>query len=307
MLVSTPLSHIAALGSLAAMLLVGGTSVLSRPGAFDPAEVVRLLEAEKVTAAFFVPTQWTAICQVPGLSSRSLSLRTIGWGASPAPPATLAAISEIFPGLPLVATFGQTEMSPVTCVLDGADAVRKAGSVGRAVPTVAVRILDEDMHDVPDGEVGEIVYRGAPTMAGYWDNPAATAEAFAGGWFHSGDLVRRDDEGFIYVVDRKKDMIISGGENIYSAELEQVIGKHPLVRDVAVIGVPHPRWVETPLAVIEPADPGRPPMLDDIAAWCQQRLASYKKPTRLEIVDQLPRNPNGKTDKPALRARLAAG
>src|ERR1700678_2778148 len=141
-------------------------------------------------------------------------------------------------------------MSPVTCALDGADALRKIGSVGQPVATVSARIVDDDMTDVRPGEVGEIVYRGPTTMSGYWQNPAATAEAFRGGWFHSGDLVRAASEGFLYVVDRKKDMIITGGENVYCAEVENALAAHPAVVELAVIGAPDERWGETPAAIV---------------------------------------------------------
>jgi fatty-acyl-CoA synthase len=210
-------------------------------------------------------------------------------------------MAATFPGVANVATFGQTEMSPVTCVLDGDDALRKIGSVGRPVPANAVRIVDEEMNDVRQGEVGEIVYRGPNLMSGYWNKPEATAEAFEGGWFHSGDLVREDADGFLYVVDRKKDMIISGGENIYCAEVENVLAAHPAVADVAVVAAPHERWGETPVAVVVAADPAAPPTLDDLADWCRTRLASYKKPTQLLLLDALPRNASGKVLKPVLR------
>jgi acyl-CoA synthetase (AMP-forming)/AMP-acid ligase II len=201
-----------------------------------------------------------------------------------------------------VAVFGQTEMSPVTCMLDSRDARTKIGSVGRPVPTVVARIVDDAMNDVEPGQVGEIVYRGPNTMTGYWNNPEATAEVFEGGWFHSGDLVRADEDGFIYVVDRKKDMIISGGENIYCAEVENVLAGHPAIGEVAVIGAKHARWGQTPVAIVIPADPASPPTLDDLAAWCRGRLASYKKPTVLVVVDSLPRNASGKVLKHQLRA-----
>jgi fatty-acyl-CoA synthase len=160
------------------------------------------------------------------------------------------------------------------------------------------------MQDVPRGAVGEIVYRGPNVMRGYWNLPEATAEAFAGGWFHSGDLVREDEDGFLYVVDRKKDMIISGGENIYCAEVENVLAAHPGVADVAVVAAPHERWGETPVAVVVPADPQRPPTLDELTEWCRSRLASYKKPTRVLVADALPRNASGKVLKPVLRERV---
>ncbi|MFD0851791.1 AMP-binding protein, partial [Actinomadura adrarensis] len=178
------------------------------------------------------------------------ALRRISWGASVAPPSVLRAMADTFPGIPNYNMFGQTEMSSVTCALRGEDAVRKMGSVGQPVVNVEARIVDENMRDVPQGEVGEIVYRGPTVMREYWRRPEATAEAFEGGWFHSGDLCRMDSDGFIYVVDRKKDMIISGGENIYCAEVEAAIDSHPKVAEVAVLGAPHPRWVETPVAVV---------------------------------------------------------
>ncbi|MBL7549215.1 AMP-binding protein [Frankia sp. AgB1.9] len=304
-LVAAPLFHIAGVGALAPAMLTGGRAVIAPTGAFDPEAVIRLIATERVTSAFLVPTQWQAVCAVPGVRDLDLALRSMSWGASPAPASTLEAMASTFPAVANIAVFGQTEMSPVTCVLDGVDAPRKLGSIGKPVSTVAVRIVDEEMRDVPRGEVGEIVYRGPGLMAGYWRDPEATAAAYAGGWFHSGDLVREDDEGFLYVVDRKKDMIISGGENIYCAEVESAIAGHPKVRDVALIGVPHPRWVETPLAVIEPADPADPPTLDEILAWTKDRLASYKKPTAIQLVDLLPRNASGKIRKVDLRARFA--
>jgi acyl-CoA synthetase (AMP-forming)/AMP-acid ligase II len=194
-------------------------------------------------------------------------------------------------------------MSPVTTSLPSEDAIRKIGSVGKPVPTVAIRIVDDHMNDVATGEVGEIVYRGPTLMTGYWNNAKATAEAFAGGWFHSGDLVRQDDEGFIYVVDRKKDMIVSGGENIYSAEVENALAGQPGIADVAVIGARHERWGETPVAVVVPADPANPPTLDDLTDWLRDRLASYKKPTALVLLDELPRSAAGKVPKHELRAK----
>jgi fatty-acyl-CoA synthase len=156
------------------------------------------------------------------------------------------------------------------------------------------------------GEVGEIVYRGPGFMQGYWNKPERTAEATTGGWFHSGDLVREDDEGFIYIVDRAKDIIISGGENISSVEVEQAVSAHPKVSDASVIGIAHPTWVETPLAIIVPADPTDPPTLDEIRDFLKDRIASFKRPTQLEVVEELPRNASGKLQKHRLREQFAA-
>ena len=169
---------------------------------------------------------------------------------------------------------------------------------------MAARVVDDNMNDVPVGEVGEIVYRAPTLMAGYWNNPKATAEAFAGGWFHSGDLVRQDDEGYVWVVDRKKDMIISGGENIYCAEVENVLAGHPAIVEVAVIGRRDEKWGEVPVAVAAVTESGvTSPILTD-SSPNGSRGTSIRR--RLEIVDALPRNPAGKVLKTELRARFAA-
>ena len=304
-LCAAPIFHIAGVAKAIPAMTLGQTLVLLRPGPFDAAATLDLLESEHITDVFLVPTQWQSMCELPDVAERDLSLRAVTWGASPALPSTMEAMARCFPSVPATAVFGQTEMSPVTCVLDGEDATEKFGSVGRPVPTVDIRVVDDEMRDVEVGEVGEIVYRGPSLMAGYWNNPEATAEATRGGWFHSGDLVRQDEQGFVFVVDRKKDMIISGGENIYSSEIEDVIDAHPKVREVAVIGVPHPRWVETPLAVIVPHDVADPPSEQEVEDWCRQRLASYKKPGAIRVIDALPRNVTGKILKTELRERYA--
>jgi O-succinylbenzoate-CoA ligase len=300
-----PLFHIGGLNGILPYLILGGTSVMLPSGQFNAADVVDMLEREEITGCYFVPTQWKAICEVPGVRERKFKLRRISWGASVAPPSVLQAMADTFPGVPNYNAFGQTEMSSVTCVLKGDDAIRKMGSVGTAVPLVEAQIVDNDMKEVGGNEVGEIVYRGPTVLQEYWNKPEATAEAFAGGWFHSGDLCRRDEEGFIYVVDRKKDMIISGGENIYCAEVEAVIDAHPKVQEVAIIGVAHERWVETPRAVIVPVNPEDPPTEAEIIEWCRERLASYKKPTSVVVIDQLPRNASGKVLKTVLRKEHA--
>ncbi|WP_181781884.1 long-chain-fatty-acid--CoA ligase [Pseudonocardia pini] len=306
-LCASPMFHIAAIGGIAPLIATGGTTVIMPSGRFDPETMLDTLERERITHVFMVPAQWQAVVAVPEAGKRAAHLRVMCWGAAPATVTLLEAMAAAFPGVPNVCTFGQTEMSPVTTVLDGEDAVRKIGSVGRPVPAVSIRIVDDEMHDVPRGEVGEIVYRGPNLMQGYWNMPEATAEAFEGGWFHSGDLVREDEEGFLFVVDRKKDMIISGGENIYCAEVENVLAGHPAVADVAVVAAPHERWGETPVAVVVPTDPAAPPTLADLAEWCRPRLASYKKPTQLLVVEALPRNASGKVLKPVLRAQMSSG
>ena len=242
-------------------------------------------------------------CALPGLADRDLSrLRRLSWGAAPASTTLLRTMIDTFPQAQVITAFGQTECSPVTCLLRGEDSITKIGSIGTPMLNVEVRVVDDEMNDVPQGEVGEIVYRGPLVMRGYWNKPEETAAAFEGGWFHSGDLVRADEDGYMYVVDRKKDMIISGGENIYCAEVENVLAAHPKIGEVALIGVPDARYGEAPLAVVAPRDPADPPTAAEIIAFTRERLAAYKCPRDIELVDALPRNPSGKVLKTQLRA-----
>ncbi|ULP36997.2 fatty-acid--CoA ligase FadD5 [Mycolicibacterium rufum] len=310
--IGVPLFHIAGIGNMIPGLLLGRPTVVYPLGAFDPGELLDVLAAEQVTGIFLVPAQWQAVCAAQRAAPRDLKLRVLSWGAAPASDTLLREMADTFPGAQILAAFGQTEMSPVTCMLLGEDALRKLGSVGKVIPTVSARIVDDEMNDVPVGQVGEIVYRAPTLMTGYWNDPAATAEAFAGGWFHSGDLVRQDEEGYIWVVDRKKDMIISGGENIYCAEVENVLAGHPDIVEVAVIGRGHEKWGEIPVAVVVVRSSLRSSgeaalSLADLDEFLTARLARYKHPKALEIVEALPRNPAGKVLKTELRARFAAG
>lgn len=302
--VGVPLFHIAGIGNMLTGLLLGLPTVIYPLGAFDPEQLLDVLEAEKVTGIFLVPAQWQAVCTEQQARPRDLRLRVLSWGAAPAPDALLRQMSATFPETQILAAFGQTEMSPVTCMLLGEDAIAKRGSVGRVIPTVAARVVDQNMNDVPVGEVGEIVYRAPTLMSCYWNNPEATAEAFAGGWFHSGDLVRMDSDGYVWVVDRKKDMIISGGENIYCAELENVLASHPDIAEVAVIGRADEKWGEVPIAVAAVTNDDL--RIEDLGEFLTDRLARYKHPKALEIVDALPRNPAGKVLKTELRLRYGA-
>ncbi|WP_217640786.1 long-chain-fatty-acid--CoA ligase [Blastococcus tunisiensis] len=303
-----PLFHIAGLAGGLPPLLLGGTNVILRSGAFDPAETLDLMEREKVSSIFLVPAMWAAVLAVPGLADRDLShLRRVSWGAAPASTTLLRSLIDAFPQAEVVTAFGQTECSPVTCLLRGEDSVRKIGSVGTPILNVEVRVVDDALRDVPQGEVGEIVYRSPMVMTGYWNKPEETALAFEGGWFHSGDLVRQDEDGYFYVVDRKKDMIISGGENIYCAEVENVLAAHPKVSEVALIGVPDARYGEAPLAVVAPRDAADPPTPEELAAYCREKLARYKNPREYSVVGALPRNPSGKVLKTALRQEHSAG
>ncbi|MFE3100052.1 fatty-acid--CoA ligase FadD5 [Nocardia tengchongensis] len=303
---TSPLFHIAGLGSLTPYFMLGGTTVLHPLGAFDATEFLDAIEAEQATTAFCVPVQWQLICEEPTVKQRKLALRALCWGAAPASDTVLRAMADCFPDAFNVAVFGQTELSPITCVLEGKDALRKLGSVGLPIPTLQTRVVDDEMNDVAPGEIGEIVYRGPTLMQRYWNKPEATAEAFHGGWFHSGDLVRRDEEGFVYVVDRKKDMIISGGENIYCAEVENVLFAHPKIHEAAVVGRPHEKWGEVPVAVVALAAGIDELTLDELEPFLNESLARYKHPKHLVVVPELPRNASGKVVKVALRDRYSA-
>ncbi|AXN42331.1 Long-chain-fatty-acid--CoA ligase [Mycobacterium marinum] len=303
--IGVPFFHIAGIGNMLSGMLLGVPTVIYPLGAFSPGQLLDVLEAERVSGIFLVPAQWQAVCAEQQARPRELSLRVMSWGAAPAPDALLRQMSEVFPGTQIMAAFGQTEMSPVTCMLLGEDAIRKRGSVGKVIPTVSARVVDDEMNDVPIGQVGEIVYRAPTLMSGYWNNPEATAEAFAGGWFHSGDLVRMDEDGYVWVVDRKKDMIISGGENVYCAEVENVLASHPSIVEVAVIGRADEKWGEVPIAVAAVTKDHL--RIEDLGEYLTERLARYKHPKALEIVDALPRNPSGKVLKTELRLRYGVG
>lgn len=300
-----PLFHIGGINGILPFLYVGGRSVILPSTGFDAEESLRQLAEHSSTMCYFVPTQWKQICELSAVDDIDTSrLRKALWGASQSAPSMLELLTATFPNVGIVNAFGQTEMSSNTTFLGPEDAIRKMGSVGKPVINVEVRVVDEAMNDVPPGEVGEIVYRGPTVMKGYHDDQAATDEAFRGGWFHSGDLVRADEEGFLYVVDRKKDMIISGGENIYPAELEIVLDGHEAVQEVAVIGVPHPTWVETPIALVT-RRPGYHVEEEELVSYVRERVASYKKPARVLFVDELPRNAAGKLLKRDLREDFA--
>ena len=208
-------------------------------------------------------------------------------------------------GVSLLQGYGMTETSPGCVCLDAADAARKIGSSGKALLHAEVKIVDSTGRDVKPGEIGEIWVRGPNITPGYWNRPEANASSFTDGWLHTGDLAREDDEGFIYIVDRSKDMYISGGENVYPAEVEDALSQHPAILECAIIGVPDARWGETGLAVVALKAQATATEAD-ILAHCRERLAKYKCPAHIVFVEAIPRNATGKLDKPALRAQYAA-
>jgi fatty-acyl-CoA synthase len=295
-----PLYHCAQLHCfLTPDIWLGATSiVLPAP---DPAAMLASIEAERATKLFAPPTVWIALLRSPDFATRDLSsLRKGYYGAAIMPTEVLREIDRRLPDVSLFNFYGQTEMAPVATILRPEEQLRKLGSAGRAGLNVETRIVDDDDHPVPAGVVGEIVHRSPHAMTGYWNDPARSAEAFRHGWFHSGDLGVLDADGYLTVVDRKKDMIKTGGENVASREVEEVIYAHPAVAEVAVFGVPHPYWIEAVTAVVvpragQPADPG------EIQTWCRDRLAGFKVPKYVEIAAALPKNPSGKILKRELR------
>ena len=298
-----PMFHIGGLGvHTLPLLYVGGTSVIL--SSFDPAGTLKAMAESRVTVQFMVPAMWSALTQQPDFDSHDLSaLQFAMGGGSPVPLTVIDFMRER--GVPFSEGFGMTETAPLVSVLDSAHVASRAGSIGRVAVHVDARIVDADDRDVPADTVGELLVRGPNVFAGYWMRPEATAEAFRGGWFHTGDLGRMDSEGFITLVDRKKDMIISGGENVYPIEVEQVLFRHHAVRDAAVVGGPDDTWGERVVAVVV-ADPaaGAEPDGDELISWCRERLAHFKCPREVHIVTELPRNATGKLLKTELRRRF---
>jgi fatty-acyl-CoA synthase len=297
-----PLFHIGGLNVLTGPLIYkGATTIIDDQ--FEPRRALAAMAAHRVTAAFMVPAMWAALSRAPDFDSYDLTrLRTCLVGGAPCPLPVL----EFFQsrGFRFQEGFGMTETAPIVSVLAAEDVVRKNGSVGKPCIHVEVRVVDEADREVARGGVGELVVRAPNVMLGYWNRPDASAEALRGGWMHTGDLARVDEEGFVYIVDRKKDMIISGGENVYPAEVEQVLVRHPKVLEVAVIGLPDERWGETVAAVVA-CKPGESLALDELRAFCEGKLAHYKQPLALCPVDALPRNATGKVLKTELRERFA--
>ncbi len=305
-LVVAPLFHTAPLGCFTLRSLVrGGTSVVRR--SFDAAQTLADLVELRVNTFFAVPAMYTAIARLPGFASADLSgLRTAVVAGAPTPPALIAEYADR--GVVLQQAYGLTETLFSTC-LPAAKTRQKIGSVGVALPFTGIRLVEEDTGDelTEPGVRGEICMRGPTVTQGYWNNAAATAAAFdAGGWFHSGDVGYFDVDGFLYIVDRIKDMIIVGGDNVYLADVERVLVDFPRILDVAVVGVPDETWGERVVAVLSCPD-GVLPSLAEIRRFAEPHLASYKLPSRLHAIEAVPRNVMGKIDRNAIRVGLATG
>jgi len=280
-------------------IYVGATNVIT--GRPVPDNLLPLIARHRISSFFAPPTVWISLLRSPLFDATDLSsLRKGYYGASIMPVEVLRELAQRLPKVRLWNLYGQTEIAPLATMLGPEDQLRKPGSCGRAVLNVETRVVDDAMRDVAPGEVGEIVHRSPHLMLGYFHDDERTAAAFEGGWFHSGDLATLDAEGYITVVDRKKDMIKTAGENVASREVEEALYRLPQVSEVAVIGVPHPHWVEAVVAVVV-VKSGHSLTEAQLLAHCKATMASFKAPKGVVFVDVLPKNPSGKLLKRHLR------
>ncbi|ALG85474.1 acyl-CoA synthetase [Gordonia phthalatica] len=299
-LAGAPLFHIGALGIFSLPLLYGGgTTVVLET--FTPDAWLAAVERHRVTVAFAVPAMWAAIDAALAESETDLSSLRFGLcGGAPCPVVLIESLTRR--GVRFAEGFGLTETAPIACVLDIEDTVRFAGSVGKPALHVDLKVADAQGAEVPRGTIGELLVRGPNVFVGYWNKPEASAEALRDGWFFTGDLATCDDAGYYRIVDRKKDMIVSGGENVYASEVEQVMHRHPAVGEVAVIGIPDDKWGESVTAVVA-VKPDAEVSEADLITWTREQIAHFKSPRAVHFVDALPRTATGKILKRDLRKR----
>ena len=295
-----PLYHVGALDlTTTSLIAAGATTIIHR--SFDASAVVDEIERSRVSTVWLAPAMVNAIMALPDIEQRDLSsVRVVINGGEKMPIPLIQRIQRVFPSAWFADAYGLTETVSGDTFLDRESIVTKLGSVGRPCLYLELDVWDEAGASVPPGEQGEIVMRGPKVFKGYWRDGDATAAAFTGGWFHTGDIGVRDADGYLYIVDRLKDMIVSGGENIASSEIERVLYEHDSVLEAAVIGRPDDRWGEVPVAfVVLRQNAGATP--DELIAHCQVQLARFKVPREITFVEALPRNPSGKVLKRELR------
>ncbi|MFF4621448.1 class I adenylate-forming enzyme family protein [Nonomuraea jabiensis] len=303
-LLTVPLFHVTGcFSALTTTMFAGGGLVLMYK--WDPEQALRLIERERVTAMIGVPTNAWQLMSHPDFGKYDLSsLTTLGYGGAPAPPKLLERITKNLPDRAPSNGYGMTETTALAIGNGGADYHAKPDSIGLPSPVVDVRVVDPMGAELPPGEVGELCVRGPNVILGYWNKPEATAETFVRGWLHTGDLAKIDEEGFVYIVDRAKDMVIRGGENVYCAEVEAALFEHPAVDDAAVIGVPHDELGEEVGAVVRLA-PGTAVATEDLQSFLKDRIAKFKIPAHIWFREgELPRNPGGKILKTHLRREI---
>lgn len=304
-LVCGPLYHVGALDAPALDVLhAGGSLIIHRK--FDATQILRSIHQDRPTITWMAPAMINTLLQHPDLAScdRS-SLRLILFGGEKTPRSLIERLSAAFPSVWLSDAYGLTESTSADTFNDAAHALSKAGSVGRPTLHLQLRIVAPDGTDAAPGELGEIAMRGPQVVSGYWRDPDTTAQVFRAGWFYSGDIGRLDEDGYLFVEDRKKDMIVSGGENIASSEVERVLYEHPDVLEAAVVAAPDERWGETPMAFVVTRRDSPPLEGDELQDFCRARLARFKVPKHIRFVDALPRNPSGKVLKRELRTWTA--
>ncbi|MFH2128230.1 MAG: o-succinylbenzoate--CoA ligase [Pseudomonadota bacterium] len=301
-LVALPMFHIGGIGLFTLpMLYVGGTVVVQR--SFEPNQALDLLRREGITLFFGVPAIFLFLIQSPEFDPEAFTgVRLVMSGGAPLPPSLVDQYHT--QGIILQQGYGMSEAAPSIATLAKPWALSKKGSVGRVVFHLEARVAGDDGNELPRGEVGELLLRGPNVMQGYWNRPEANEEAFSGGWFHTGDLARMDDEGFLYMVDRKKDMFISGGENVYPAEVENAIFALEQVAEAAVIGLPDPKWGEVGCAVVVLKE-GQSLQEQEVSAHLKTCLAKYKIPKKVVFTEALPRNAAGKVLKRNLREQYS--
>jgi acyl-CoA synthetase (AMP-forming)/AMP-acid ligase II len=298
-----PLYHVGALDlTTTSLIAAGATTIIHR--AFEAADVVDEIERSRVTTVWLAPAMVNAIMALPNIEERDLSsVRVIINGGEKMPIPLIERLQRTFPSAWFADAYGLTETVSGDTFLDRDSLVTKIGSVGRPCLYLELDIWDEGGASLPPGERGEVVLRGPKVFKGYWRDPDATSAAFAGGWFHTGDIGVRDDDGYLYIVDRLKDMIVSGGENIASSEIERVLYEHESVVEAAVVGRPDDRWGEVPVAYVVVSSAVTTP--EELVEHCRGQLARFKVPKEVVLIDELPRNPSGKVLKRELRTRGA--
>jgi len=272
---------------------------------FTPQGFCDVVARERVTHTVLVPTMINLLAQFPGITEYDLtSLEVLGYGGSPMAPELIHRTRTLFPGIKLIQVYGLSETGFLTGLMDHEHTEQRLTSCGRPCIGIDVRVADETGKELGPGQTGELVARGANVMRGYWNNPAETALAFRDGMFRTGDVGYQDGDGYFYILDRLKDMIVTGGENVYSGEVEAVIYEHPAVREAAVFGIPDPKWGELVMACVV-LKPGQTLTADELLAHCRQSLANYKVPRRVEFFDtDLPKSSSGKILKRVLRERF---
>jgi long-chain acyl-CoA synthetase len=271
---------------------VASAATLTLLPRFDPAKALEVLQRDSVTLFEGVPTMYAAMLHLPEADpAKAATLRACASGGSAMPVEIMRGFEQKF-GCIILEGYGLSETSPVAS-FNHPDKERKPGSIGTPIEGVQMRLIDDAWQTVPDGDIGEIAIRGHNVMKGYWGNPEATAEAIKDGWFRTGDMARVDEDGYYFIVDRKKDLIIRGGYNVYPREIEEVLHEHPAVAEVAVIGIPHPELGEEVGAAVA-LKPGASATPDELRAFARDRVAAYKYPRKVWLVDALPKGPTGK-------------